>query len=649
LKATGLDRAEAVHHQYLPPVDGLRAVAIIAVVGFHVGLAGFSGGYVGVDVFFVISGFLIINQIRQDLENGRFSILSFYARRTLRILPPYLLMLGAVSLAAPFFLTTPTVYLDFLGSAVASPLMVSNVFFYLRAGYFDIEASQKPLLHTWTLAVEEQFYVAAPILLLLVFHLGRRRFGGRAAGVTAALAAASLAGAIAYTTTSGRNPAFYLAHWRAWEFIAGGVIGPSMVAAVARLPRPTAELLGLAGLAAIVLAIGGLNASLPYPSYWALLPVAGTAVAILACCAQPVTVAARLLAHPVMVAIGLVSYGWYLWHWPILSFMRILRLGDEALLPDLIGGGLVAFALACLSYRYVERPIRRWRRTGGIKRPSRIFAAGVAATLATATVCGLAALGGWRLTERFVAARYGVEGKGILDNGCSLTTTSNLPAPCLQGKVGILLGDSHAGALVGSFTRSADERGIRLVSLTRGGCDPLWFGVLESKLHRSHVCANLQPAFAQALARAEPILFAIIASVWWPHTETEPPLISELISRFDPTRTRVLLIGPVPEFKRDGLDCIALGDRYGQGRERCVISRKEAARPSTVEALKSAAARFPNVRFIDPMSLFCDDATCRPFSGDRVFYRDRGHVLPSGADRILDGFAGDFRWLAHER
>jgi hypothetical protein len=187
-----------------------------------------------------------------------------------------------------------------------------------------------------------------------------------------------------------------------------------------------------------------------------------------------------------------------------------------------------------------------------------------------------------------------------------------------------------------------------LVSLARGGCDPLWFGASERKIHRSHVCANLLPAFEQILARSDPILFAVVTSFWWPHTETEPRLVSDLVSQFDP-RTRVLLIGPVPEFKRDSLDCIALSDRHGQSRDRCVVPSKGATRRPTVDVLKSTAARFPNVRLVDPMTLFCDDATCRPFSGDQVFFRDRGHVLPSGADRMLDGFADDFRWLSDER
>ena len=163
--------------RYFPFIDGLRALSILAVVGCHVGLPGFAGGFVGVDIFFVISGFLIINQIKEGLEAKRFSWVTFYARRNLRILPPFIVMVLAVYLVAPFLLPNPEVYLDFIRSAVLSPVMLSNVLFYLRQGYFDISAYEKPFLHTWTLSVEEQFYLLSPILLMLIFRLGGRRFG----------------------------------------------------------------------------------------------------------------------------------------------------------------------------------------------------------------------------------------------------------------------------------------------------------------------------------------------------------------------------------------------------------------------------------------------------------------------------------------
>jgi peptidoglycan/LPS O-acetylase OafA/YrhL len=635
-------------HRYLAFVDGLRAVSILAVVGFHTGVPGFSGGFVGVDIFFVISGFLIINQIKDGLEAGRFSIFSFYTRRVLRILPVFLLVLLCVFAVAPFILPTPEVYLDFALAAVTAPLMVSNVFFFLRQGYFDIAADQKPLLHTWTLSVEEQFYLVTPLLLIVIFRLGGRRLGGLAALIAIGLAAISLTGAILQTSTAGRNAAFYLAHWRAWEFVAGGLIAAPVVAVLRRAPRLAIELIGAAGLVAVAVAITAYDSRLAYPSWRAVLPVAGGALMILAGLAQPRIAVARLLALRWFAGIGLVSYGWYLWHWPILSFIRISRL-DEASLPiDVLGGGLLAFLFACATYVWVERPIRRWRRSpGAIKRPPRIVAAGVAACVATALIGGLTSAAGYWANTSLVASRYGIEGQGVLDNGCRLLTSSTLPAGCLDGKLGLLLGDSHADALSGTFTRRLDRHGVRLITLARGGCSPMVFAPSQRKQYRQHGCANLLGPFEQALARPMPIASVVIESAWANRDLLTVENLSELIAQFDPARTRVLLVGPVPIFGKSSLACVVLSDRYGESRERCGRLRAEidAERASIVKVMAAMPARFANVRYIDPIGLFCDASTCRPFSHDQVFFRDEGHVLPLGADRIYDGFAADFRWL----
>lgn len=636
------------HTHYLAFVDGLRAVSILAVVGFHVGLPGFSGGFVGVDIFFVISGFLIINQIREGLEAGRFAILNFYVRRVLRILPVFLLVLLCVFLLAPFILPTPDVYLDFALAAVTAPLMVSNVLFFLRQGYFDIAADQKPLLHTWTLSVEEQFYLVTPLLLIGIFHLGKRRFGALAALIAIGLAVVSLAGAVAYTSTSGRNAAFYLAQWRAWEFVAGGIIAGPVVAAMRRAPRALVEVIGAVALAAIVLAVAVYDSKMAYPSWRAALPVAGASLAILAGLAHPGIAVARLLALRWFTAIGLVSYGWYLWHWPILSFIRVSRLGEASLPIDLLGGGLIGFLLACVSYRYVELPVRRWRKSlGDIQRPGRIVAAGVAASFAVAMIGGLSSAGGYLATTPFVASRYGTEGQGVLDNGCRILTSSILPPHCLEGKLGILLGDSHADALFGSFAKRFDQQAIRLTSVARGGCSPLLFAPSVRRDNRLHGCSNLLGPFEQLQARTTPVSSVVITSTWADRNLLTPERLSELIGQFDPARTRIILIAPVPIFPFSSLDCVVLSDRYGQSRDRCGRARAEveAERAPVIPLLAAAAARFPNVRYIDPIDLFCDTSTCRPFKGDRVFFRDQGHVLPSGADRIYDGFADDFRWL----
>jgi peptidoglycan/LPS O-acetylase OafA/YrhL len=637
------------HVGYLPFVDGLRAVSILAVVAYHIGLPGVPGGFVGVDIFFLISGFLIINQIKFALSSNRFSIWSFYAHRGLRILPLYFIMLLTTFAVAPFVLTTPAVYWDFIASAATAPLMVSNVTFYLTQGYFDISGIEKPLLHTWTLSVEEQFYFAAPIILLLIFRLGNRRFGLLAVAVGIALGAVSLAGAIEQTSSTGRNAAFYLAHWRAWEFLAGGFIGGQLVSAVRRLPAWLIQAISVLGAFGIVLAIAAFSADMPYPSYYAVLPVASSALVIVCGLARPDNAVARFLALRWLVAIGLVSYAWYLWHWPILSFLRIARVDQRSLLFDSLGGGVFAFAIACLCYRYVERPIRQWRKLPGRpKNPLRLGLSFVTAGVAIALIGAATAYSGYRETETFVASRYGINGLGVLHNGCD--SKSGFSEDCFEGHIGILVGDSHATVLWGTFAKQFDALGVRLVSMARGGCPPYRLAPSQRNRNRTDDCARLIAPYERLLHRRVPISFAIISSIWG-YSDDAPRLLSEMLSEFDPIRTRILLIGPVPMFPLPSLECVALSDRFLGNRDRCETSRKsvEALNRKMVGVLKAMPQKFKNVRFIDPTNLFCDQTTCRPFKKDQVFYLDSHHLSRAGASLIFESFKSEFLSLADEK
>ena len=642
----GLYRGSAKPLEYLAFVDGLRAISILAVVAFHVGVPGASGGYVGVDVFFVISGFLIINQIKEGLESGEFSILSFYAGRTLRILPPFLIMVAATNLAAPFVLKTTATSWDFLPSAGLAPLMVTNVVFLLTQGYFDISSVEKPFLHTWTLSVEEQFYLCAPLLLILAFRLDKRRFGALAVAIGLILMALSFASSAASQTSNGSNAAFYLTPYRAWEFLIGGFVGSRAVAATASLPRVLIDFVGWAGLGCIFLAIQFFDAGMPYPSWNAALPVAGAAAVILCGLAAPDTGVARLLSLRWLTAVGLVSYGWYLWHWPILSFIRVTRVDENSLLLDSLGGGVAALALACLSYRFVEQPIRRWRKSSpAMKRPDRIVLGGIAACSLMGAIGAVGAFAGFLSTRSHLASRYGVEGRGTLDNGCGRVGRSGLPNECFEGPVGLLLGDSHASVLFGSFAKSFDAVGTRLVSIAGPGCYPTLFAPRMRSEKRKHGCARALAPFERLLSRPDPVSFVVIAANWG-YDEQAPSLISDLIAQFDP-RTRILLIGQVPIFPKPGLECVVFSDWYGDGRDRCIKPRSEveASNSAMKLVLKDVASRFGNVRYIDPLDVFCDRTTCRPFSETAVFFSDSHHVLTRGADELYDWFAGDFAWL----
>ena len=337
---------------YRPEIDGLRAVAVLPVIAFHAGFFGFSGGFVGVDVFFVISGYLITGILAGDLEAGRYSITRFYERRARRILPALFVVL-AVSIVAAQVLLMPPPFVDFSTSVFAVVLFLSNMLFIADVDYFGPGAEETPLLHTWSLAVEEQFYILFPLLLWLLWRIGGRRLvlGGVIALGLASLAFSEWAWRVYPAQT------FYFLPSRAWELLAGSVCALMPRALPAR-PSLAWQAMGLASLAAIVVAVVAFDRETPFPSLWAVVPVGGAVGVILF--ASPGTIAARLLSWRPVVAIGLISYSAYLWHNPLFVFARVGWPGEPSLLL-LAGLSLASLGLAWLSWRFVELPFRHQR------------------------------------------------------------------------------------------------------------------------------------------------------------------------------------------------------------------------------------------------------------------------------------------------
>jgi peptidoglycan/LPS O-acetylase OafA/YrhL len=474
LKSHGTsDAPEAFGHRlrYRPEIDGLRALAVIPVIFFHAGFSFFSGGFVGVDIFFVISGYLITTIIIIEKESGSFSIRTFYERRARRILPAlYLVTLFCIPFALIWM--APDQLRAFGKSVIAVALFVSNVLFWSESGYFTPAADEKPLLHTWSLGIEEQYYVIFPIFMILLWRFGLRT-------IALLILLSIIPSFMLAWVGSYRWPeaTFYLIFSRSWELAIGAIVAIYLLNPVA-VARPARELLGFLGLGLISYALffysGGKT---PYPGTYALAPTFGAALIILF--ATPETIVGKALSIKLFVAIGLISYSAYLWHQPIFAFYRLVYIDrpSAGLLFLLI---FVCFVLAYLTWRFVERPAR-------YKLSGKSLAAGAA--FASVLVIGagvLVASGhvGRRFTPVQIAQMSPVNGNKKLESeNCPPVTNSAYDFrmcsrhPGLKGKA-ILYGDSHAGAIYSELSDALATHGIDLVLLrnankARFNCEPM--------------------------------------------------------------------------------------------------------------------------------------------------------------------------------
>jgi peptidoglycan/LPS O-acetylase OafA/YrhL len=594
-------------------IDGLRAIAVLAVVAYHAGVPGFSGGFVGVDVFFVISGYLIINHIVTEMAAGTFSFAQFYARRTLRLFPPLFIVIAATTFAASIILVSPYEWEWFSLSGVTSALFASNIYFLAKQGYFDIDAFEKPLLHVWSLSVEEQFYLIVPLLLAgcFAFAMRRRLDVYRVLAILAGVVfIVSLIGCIARTHVTGRNEAFYLVHWRAWEFAAGGAIGFLGSKGFTGGQRLYANVAGFAGLMLIVASAVLLNDRAAFPGYLAILPVAGAALALAGGQIAPNAAAVRLLSLAPLPYIGLVSYGWYLWHWPLISLARMAQFGDASLLRD-VAMAVLSFGLAVATFYLVERPARRLRERANLARSGMTFvAAGIAASLGLAAVVGAVSGFFYWHTMKDPALVASVD-RFIAGSACGETRCVGA-----KGQRGLLIGDSHSDRIEATLAREARKYGASIRQIKDSG----------------------QPPDAD---------FAVLFYRW----NSKPELYNNLERQFERLlqnpNERILLIGPVPEFRYKAANCVLRAQRYGEDWDRCALPRAEleARRAGAIGALKRLAAKYPNVRLADPFALFCDASLCRPYENGAMLHKDTDHLtIPYGAEWLYYRFKEDFWW-----
>ncbi len=651
--------------KYRHDIDGLRAIAVLPVVFYHAGFPGPSGGFIGVDVFFVISGFLITSIVAREIAEGRFSLISFYERRARRILPALTAVILA-SFAVGWFFLLPAEMEKLGQSAFAAGFFLSNVYFMLNLDYFSQAAEYSPLIHTWSLAVEEQFYLFFPPLLMFLAWMGWQR----SLLVVVGLSLLSFVTAVVVLPLKP-DWVFYLIFFRAWELGAGAML------ALASLHPPKGrawrEGLALAGLSAILIPVFVLNSTTPFPAAAAFPPVVGTTILIWVGAKGGGSLVSSLLAHRALVWVGLVSYSFYLWHWPILAFIRIVL--DTAVLPIEISAVAVALsvAMAWLSFHIVERPFR--------VHPSRGFgrcAIFSATALSLAIVVGVG--GVLHITEGLPARlpanvatiaafvedtndrRHDCFSRAPSEGLCSIGA-----APDENDIIDFLFwGDSHADAMMPGMDLAAERVGLRGVFAGNAGCPPIL------NVQRFSNGGTCRPDFVDRvwswLEGRQDVGLVVLGARWILYVEGTRPqgeagtdvrlewtgdqtrysdgvdnatlverTLRETVIAIVATGRDVVLLGPVPENGRNVPSFHARQALLGWIPAAAVTRDEYEARAGRTErVLMRLAETVEGVRYVPLSDLFCDAELCSTITEDGLpLYVDSNHISQTAALSLL--------------
>lgn len=651
---------------YRRDIDGLRAISIIVVLMFHAGFGDWTGGFLGVDVFFVISGFLITSLISAELNAGNFTLRTFYERRVRRLVAATIPVIFFTTVFAWAFFTTDR-YLEYAQSLIAFVTYTSNWYFLSVSGYFGGSPETTPLLHTWSLGVEEQFYLVFPLMMLLLHR--KPKLIRPVLGVTAL---SSIVYSQYLLNLGNENIAYFSTLSRFWELMLGALLAlsPTIVSRTARF----STIMRIAGLALILVPVFTYSSETPFPGFAALVPVAGTLLLLAAAPEKKDPILAILESGPA-VYLGRISYSLYLWHWPVLGAVRTLFFDSNDL--HIAIALLLSIGLAALSYHYVEQPIRKRCRLPRAPHMAAMLSATTIACVAIGSHGWLS--GGWpgRVSpeaERIaaVAAQHRpdrhkcyntadttgtgpfkfceVGGDNVEKLDLVLWGDRHATAPEKAQRLDLLLlGDSHAVALEPALRRYAKERGASLGLGMHGNC-PTLLGVWRSKDPRQ-VCRLFNDKAMEFIRESDPKM-VVIVSRWSAYTNGPQKLITdEQVARsrkesrkiFDASLDRMLaalkgrrvvIVEQVPENRGHIPSAYLVLSRLGQPIDR-VAARVEdhRRRQSYVDtALTKAAQRHPFFR-IDPAVALCSDpgGACTVQAAGKLLYFDDDHVNYAGS------------------
>lgn len=614
---------------YRPDIDGLRAIAVLSVLVHHLNAAWLPGGFVGVDIFFVISGFLITSQVYAEICDGRFTIKRFYLRRINRIVPALVVVTVGTCVAGWWWLS-PADGIRLTQSALGAMLGLSNVFFWREYGnYFAGHAAEAPLLHTWSLGVEEQFYLLWPWLLLLLFRWGRRRM----LGVLLLLVLATLA-ASEFLLGLAASASYYLLPARLFELMLGGLLA-RWLEIHPLISRRYAQACAVLGVVLVGGSLFLLHKGSPFPGLNALWPCLGAALLISAGNTSPWLT--RCLRLKPLVFVGLISYSLYLWHWPLIAYLHY----GHVHISGMMGGAVVAVSLlmAWLSWRFVEVPMRR---SGELLSFAKVglwrfvLPVGMVAGMAAMTFVmqGFPQRFDPRVVifERVLAAK-----PEVLRRGCHVPTALFDTPPQTHCKLGVdtsdidglLVGDSFANHFTGLVDEMAKAQGLALIDYTMDGCPPI-LG-FETAQPRSYVQRCLQRNQAVFKLLAERSYRRVVMAGSWPRVPAAEELLASSIQAVLKTGAKLTFIWANSAIDRAESCQIRQWMRGSSRADGVSCSAPRQAPPAYMARIQ---ARFPQVTFIDPNQVICDVDRCRPMLEDLPLYRDGAHLNDVGSRLI---------------
>lgn len=621
--------------QYRSEIDGLRAVAVLSVLGFHASPNWVKGGFIGVDIFFVISGYLISLILLTNLENQSFSFLEFYKKRIIRIFPALLLVL-LTTCAIGWFLLLPEQYKQLGKHIAASAIFISNFALWNESGYFDNAATTKPLLHLWSLGIEEQFYIFCPFLLWTLSKYKNKLF------ITiSSVALVSFSLNILLINTDPIK-VFYSPQTRFWELLVGVLVA---ITSFRWSSAPDTEksnnfsrklmvffklsivknLISIVGLLSLVVAITLISEKTPFPGWWALLPVLGAALLVMP--NENSWVNKYILSNRILVWFGLISYPLYLWHIPILFFFRAFRVEDGISRADRLIAVLMSVLLAWLTYRFIERPIR----FGKINK-----------SITTIALCSLMIIMGLFGVFIYQTDGYGQRFKGIttaltgsptfnyysqirssschMEGGGSTNASRNISCYETQRPLVALWGDSTAASLYPGLKKLQGNSDFGISQLTNGGCPPI---LNAGDIFENKACGYANKSILEELQKQNPNVLVLSAA--WRHEGGYRWTISELKLLVTSTiklieeklpNTRIILIGPVPFWEDSPQQSAFQYFRNLTDKRQPIPIRLHAEELKSYDSVLRDVALSTGVTFISANDIFCTEEGCISRIGD---------------------------------